>query len=761
MAQEEIQKPAAASTTTTAPVPAKEETPVVPPVKEVSVPVTTEKSVTAPAPESKEENIVSEKEAPVTVTEPEVTVEEPEVPAEKAEEMATGKVIAHTESFKEEGYLASELTEAEKNALAEFKEMVREALNKHEFTAPPAEEEKVEEVKTDEVAQTKTEEKSAAPTAVETKTEEKSAVTPPEEIKPAAPAAAETKKEETSAVSPTEETKPAAPAAEEITKEEKPVAPTPVESKPAAPVVTETKKEETPAPVETKPAAPVVAETTKQETPAPVTTETKKDEKPAPVETKAAAPATTETKKEEKPAPVETKPAAPVTTETKKEEKPAPVETKQEEKPVSVETKAAAPVTIETKQEEKPVSVETKAAAPVTIETKQVEQPAPPVETEPAVPITTEIKKEEEKEELVTIEKAFAAEQEEATKTVEAIEEESIVSITLPETAVSVEPEEVSIWGIPLLEDERSDVILLKFLRARDFKVKEAFTMLKTRSNGAKKTTSTTSWQKISKGPSSRRWCSLTELTSKDTLFSQTKRSSTSSSSGGFSSKRSVRSLDFSPEAKSSFVFVSDFRNAPGLGKRSLWQFIRRAVKQFEDNYPEFVAKELFINVPWWYIPYYKTFGNIIISPRTRSKMVLAGPSKTAETIFKYVAPEVVLVKYGGLSKESPFTVEDGVTEAVVKSSAKHTIELPASEGSTLSWELRVLGADVSYGAQFEPTSESSYTVIVSKNRKVGLTDEPVITDSFKAGEPGKIVITIDNNTFKKKKVIYRFKTEA
>jgi hypothetical protein len=71
------------------------------------------------------------------------------------------------------------------------------------------------------------------------------------------------------------------------------------------------------------------------------------------------------------------------------------------------------------------------------------------------------------------------------------------------------------------------------------------------------------------------------------------------------------------------------------------------------------------------------------------------------------------------------------------------------------------LGADVSYGAQFEPSNEASYTVIVSKNRKVGLTDEPVITDSFKASEAGKVVITIDNQTFKKKKVLYRSKTQA
>ncbi|ESQ34542.1 hypothetical protein EUTSA_v10007015mg [Eutrema salsugineum] len=660
MAQEEIQKPAAS---TTSPVPAKEETtaPVkeetTAPVKEVSAPVTAEKSVAAPAPAATEEKVVSEKEATVPVSEPEVA-------AEKVEEVATGKEVVQTESFKEEGYLASELPEAEKTALAEFKEMVREALNKREFTAPPpspAKEEKVEEKKTEEKKEEKTE---------EVKTEEKSVV-------------AETKPEE----------KSAAPTDAETKKEEKSAAPAPVETTPAAPVVAETKKEE-------------------------------KSVAPAPTETKPEAPVTPETMKEEKPAPVETKPVAPVVTETKNEEKAT----------------TSAPV-------------ETKPAAPVT---------------------TTEAKKEEEKEAVVTIEKAFAADQENATKTVEAIQE-SIVSITLPETAASIEPEEISIWGIPLLEDERSDVILLKFLRARDFKVKEAFTMLK----------NTVQWRKennidelvgedlegsefekmvfthgVDKQGHVVIYSSYSEFQNKEMFSDKEKLDKFLKWRIQFQEK-CVRSLDFSPEAKSSFVFVSDFRNAPGLGKRALWQFIKRAVKQFEDNYPEFVAKELFINVPWWYIPYYKTFGSIITSPRTRSKMVLAGPSKSADTIFKYVAPEVVPVKYGGLSKESPFTVEDGVTEVVVKSSAKHTIELPATEACTLSWELRVLGVDVSYGAQFEPTNEASYTVIVSKNRKIGLTDEPVITDSFKASEPGKIVITIDNQTFKKKKLLYRFKTQG
>ena len=54
--------------------------------------------------------------------------------------------------------------------------------------------------------------------------------------------------------------------------------------------------------------------------------------------------------------------------------------------------------------------------------------------------------------------------------------------------------EEVSIWGVPLLKDERSDVILFKFVWAREFKVKETFAILKkkkTLSSGGKSLTLT------------------------------------------------------------------------------------------------------------------------------------------------------------------------------------------------------------------------------------------------------------------------------
>lgn len=81
-------------------------------------------------------------------------------------------------------------------------------------------------------------------------------------------------------------------------------------------------------------------------------------------------------------------------------------------------------------------------------------------------------------------------------------------------------------------------------------------------------------------------------------------------------------------------------------------------------------------------------------------------------------------------------------------------------QGCHLMWETRVVGWDVSYGAEFVPSAEEGYTVIVQKSRKLFSADEPVICNSYRSGEPGKIVLTIDNQTSKKKKLLYRFKTK-
>jgi len=73
-------------------------------------------------------------------------------------------------------------------------------------------------------------------------------------------------------------------------------------------------------------------------------------------------------------------------------------------------------------------------------------------------------------------------------------------------------------------------------------------------------------------------------------------------------------------------------------------------------------------------------------------------------------------------------------------------------------WDLSVLGWEVSYKEEFVPTDEGSYTVIVQKGKKMGSQEGPV-RNSFRNNEAGKVFLTIENNSNKKKRVLYRYKT--
>ncbi|TMW97797.1 hypothetical protein EJD97_004972 [Solanum chilense] len=489
-----------------------------------------------------------------------------------------------------------------------------------------------------------------------------------------------------------------------------------------------------------------------------------------------------EEKKEESAAEEPTTDAAPATAEPVKEEPPVPA------------------AVVEEKKETTPVVEEKKEVPPVVEEKKETPASADPSET---------VEKVTEK---------VTAEEEDGSKAVEEIKE-TIVEVTATSTApveedaavpaeeVAATEEEVSIWGIPLLADERSDVILLKFLRARDFKVKEAFAMLK----------SVVAWRKE---------FNIDELLEEDLSglglekvvynhgVDKEGHPVCYNAFGAFQDnelyqntfadkekmdkflrwriqfmEKSIRNLDFSPDGICTFVQVIDLKNSPGLYlyKKELRQATNRALQLLQDNYPEFVAKQVFINVPWWYPAYYRMI-NALFTTRTKSKFVFAGASRSAETLFKYIVPEQVPVQYGGLSREGEqeFTIADSATEDTVKPASKHTIEFPVTEvyiltssmlkricrsifkrllynlqKSNLVWEARVVGWDVCYGAEFVPSAEGGYTIIVEKSRKIAAANETVITNNFTAPEAGKVVLTFDNQTSKRKKLVYRSKTKS
>lgn len=352
---------------------------------------------------------------------------------------------------------------------------------------------------------------------------------------------------------------------------------------------------------------------------------------------------------------------------------------------------------------------------------------------------------------------------------------------TVTEEAVIQPVENVFLWGVPLLHtmgDECTDVILLKFLRARDFKVSEAFTMLK----------NTILWRKrfgadnILEEDFGAEWNDVAYMHGYDKEGHPV----CYNNYGAFQNKelylktlndagdrflrwriqlleKEIQKLSFNPGGINSMVQITDLKNTPGPAKWGLRQVTKKALTILQDNYPEFVARKIFINVPWWYAVM-STMISPFVTQRTKSKFVVARPARVTETLFKYISPEYVPVQYGGLSRENDteFSAADGgVSELFIKPGVKQIVEIPATEvGSTLVWDIAVLGWEVTYGEEFVPNAEGGYTIIIQKVKKVAADEEPV-RNSYKIGEPGKVLLTIENTSSKKKRALYRTKVKS
>ncbi|OMO93008.1 Cellular retinaldehyde binding/alpha-tocopherol transport [Corchorus capsularis] len=339
---------------------------------------------------------------------------------------------------------------------------------------------------------------------------------------------------------------------------------------------------------------------------------------------------------------------------------------------------------------------------------------------------------------------------------------------------------DIKLWGVPLLPSKggnATDVVLLKFLRAREFKVFEAFDMLR----------NTLKWRSennmdsildedLGKDFDPTAFMNGTDrqghpvcynvfgVLADDTMY--TKTLATEENRDKFVRwrlqliEKGIDKLDFI--GVSSILQITDLKNTPGPSKKEVRLVMKQVISLLQDNYPEFVAKHIFINVPFWYYAFAALLSPFL-TQRTKSKFVYARPAKVSETLLKYIDAEEIPISYGGLLRDndSDFSVEDHAEEIVVKASSTETIEIPTPEaGNVITWDLVVLGWEVNYKEEFVPSNVKSYTILVQKERKMGI-QEGSVRNSFKNNEPGKIVLIIDNASKTKKRALYRFKIKS
>ena len=314
------------------------------------------------------------------------------------------------------------------------------------------------------------------------------------------------------------------------------------------------------------------------------------------------------------PAPAKKEEKNDVVVASEEEKKPA----QEEETPVVIEDKEnVEPQVVEEKEEKKEV-----AESEVLVNQEKVAAAATDAKAETTVDDDGAKTVEAIEETIVAVSSSVASQEETSAQATKEPEGETKAMSALDEEAkdvksetMEVTPEEVSIWGIPLLADDRSDVILLKFLRARDFKVKDAFTMLK----------NTIRWRKE---------LGIDELLEQDlgcddlgkavfmhgldkdghpvcyNVFGEFQNKELYKNSFSNEEKRqrflrwriqflerSIRKLDFCPGGVSTIVQVNDLKNSPGPAKKELRQATRQALQLLQDNYPEFLAKQVYLFV--------------------------------------------------------------------------------------------------------------------------------------------------------------------
>jgi hypothetical protein len=172
---------------------------------------------------------------------------------------------------------------------------------------------------------------------------------------------------------------------------------------------------------------------------------------------------------------------------------------------------------------------------------------------------------------------------------------------------------DISIWGVPLFPSkgsEGTDVVLLKFLRARDFKVNDALEMLK----------KTLQWRKESSIDSLLDEEIGVDLSSAFymngidreghpvcyNIYGVFENEELYAKAFGDEEKRKqflrwrfqlmekgIQKLDLRPGGIASLLQISDLKNSPSPSKKELRTAMSKAVTLLQDNYPEFVAKNV------------------------------------------------------------------------------------------------------------------------------------------------------------------------
>ncbi|CAN0852760.1 PATL5 [Linum grandiflorum] len=255
----------------------------------------------------------------------------------------------------------------------------------------------------------------------------------------------------------------------------------------------------------------------------------------------------------------------------------------------------------------------------------------------------------------------------------------------------------INMYGVRLeldTIDERTDVILLKFLRAKDFEVQDAFKMLYRATQWRRKFGINKLRLKVEDDEDSNSFGRVFFMSGRsrggypvwymacgafqdkelyDAAFSDEAKKERFLKWRIMFIEKTMRKLDFRAGGISSTILVMDMKNVVGLEHTAVEAF-ESTIRLLLNYYPEFVERRILINVPWWDLTCLGIEGPFMAQCKN-DKVLFARPSKSSDILSRYVGEEEIPKRCESLRKrDCEFEAWDVATELILKRATKHSI---------------------------------------------------------------------------------------
>jgi len=297
----------------------------------------------------------------------------------------------------------------------------------------------------------------------------------------------------------------------------------------------------------------------------------------------------------------------------------------------------------------------------------------------------------------------------------------------------------IRIWGVELtknsLDEKKEEIVLLKFLRARDFKVDASEKMFIDCIRWRKEFNLNELMEETfpSQYDESLGYIHKTDKEGRPLVINVYGGLDNDAVFGNLDQflrwrvqlmEKGIALLDFNNNIED-MVQIHDYRGVKGSSMDDKSKAASKAtIRIMSDNYPEFMARKCFVNVPWYFAGVFAIF-RPLLSDRTLSKFVVCSSSDMSP-LLEFIEKDVLPEEYGGTNRSSPSKRvlpsdrddDDAATEVVIDARKRHVASLVVSDKDiVVNWEYRTIENNIGFSIEFAATAEAEREVIHEYSR--------------------------------------------